>query len=340
MSGIKKRAACLAACFLALIFVFAQPLCAQAASVSAPLPEVRTLTYSEKETCKKELFLSARFADEAGTLLPYRYYLPEQGEDLPLIVFLHGSGERGTDNDRQLDNAILRPFLEDAQSPFYGAMVLAPQCPVKQYNNGWVDLASEGGWFTYTNYSVDKTPESAERKALVALIEKMCRTHPIDRDRIYLIGLSQGAVAVWDLLARHGELFAATVPIAGVGDVSEAERYADIPIYAFHGKEDPIIPYENATPALCEAIEACGKGKLNFVAFEDGAHDIWEQAIVFAGAEGLPALDGWLFSQRRAHTQNKLVYVIAGAAAAVLVAGIALSVFAVRSKCAKCASGG
>lgn len=76
MSGIKKRAACLAACFLALIFVFAQPLCAQAASVSAPLPEVRTLTYSEKETCKKELFLSARFADEAGTLLPYRYYLP------------------------------------------------------------------------------------------------------------------------------------------------------------------------------------------------------------------------------------------------------------------------
>lgn len=212
MSGIKKRAACLAACFLALIFVFAQPLCAQAASVSAPLPEVRTLTYSEKETCKKDLFLSARFADEAGTLLPYRYYLPE-GEDLPLIVFLHGGGERGTDNDRQLDNA-------------------------------------------------------------------------------------------------------------------------------FHGKEDPIIPYENATPALCEAIEACGKGKLNFVAFEDGAHDIWEQAIVFAGAEGLPALDDWLFSQRRAHTQNKLVYVIAGAAAAVLAAGIALSVFAVRSKRAKCASGG
>jgi len=288
---------------VALIVVLSVMLCvnsfiAFASSDTVNMPEVSDITGKELNDYKSELFSESNFTFK-GYTLNYRYYEPaNDNKDYPLIICLHGMGERGDDNDSQLNNVFLRPFIEDKNSKFYKAMVVAPQCPVKENGNGWVNLFKEENG-RFENYNIDEVEESVECKTIVALIEDICNTYDVDRDRIYLIGLSQGAMATWDLLARHSDLFAAAVPIAGVGDVSKAEIYAEIPIYAFHGKNDVLVPYEKATPKLYEAIKATGKNNMHFVTFTDGYHDVWEAAIVFKGTENVPAFEDWLFSQTK-----------------------------------------
>lgn len=296
-------------CILAAVFALvvliglAYPQTAYAQSLTVAEPRVEGLTDSKKAPYKDMFYVGEhKYAAENYTL-NYRYYQPQDmSEKVPLIIFLHGRGERGSDNDSQLNNAILRPFIENENSKFYGSVVIAPQCPVKEFNNGWVNLFSDdetANALAYKNYSVDGIEESTECKAIVSLIEETCNNKNIDRNRIYLIGLSQGAMATWDLLARHSELFAAAVPIAGVGDVSKAGIYADIPIYAFHGNADTTVKYDTATPKMYEAVNAIGKGNMHFVTFDGGPHAIWEAAIIFKGSGDLPALEDWLFSQKR-----------------------------------------
>lgn len=285
------------------MFRFANFNSAFAESVSIPEPSVEGITGSVKAVYKDMFYVGEYLDTSTNYTLNYRYYTPEDmSEKVPLIIFLHGRGERGSDNDKQLDNAILRPFIENENSKFYGAMVIAPQCPEKEYNNGWVELFSDdesANNLAYANYSIDSVEESNECKAIMALIEDTCKERNIDRNRIYIIGLSQGAVATWYLLAKHPEVFAAAVPIAGVGDPAKAEIYADIPIYAFHGDADTTVNYDTATPKMYEAINAVGKDKMIFVTFEGAPHAIWEAAIVFKGTDTLPGLEDWLFSQTK-----------------------------------------
>ncbi len=306
-SMLFKRLAVFAfAVAFALSLTFAvSPSIASAASASIDMPKISGITDSTKTSYKDSLFFVGEYEyAEQNYTLNYRYYMPEDmSEKVPLVIFLHGRGERGFDNDSQLNNAILRPFIENENSKFYKAMVIAPQCPVKEYNNGWVELFSDdesANSLAYANYSVDAISESVECKAIIALIKKTCSQYNVDSDRVYLIGLSQGAVATWDLLARHSDVFAAAVPISGVGDTSKASIYADIPIYAFHGDADTTVPYATATPKMYEAVNALGKNNMQFVTYHNGPHAIWEAAIVFKGNGELPALEDWLFSQTRA----------------------------------------
>ena len=308
LSGISVLLAIL---FAVILLSLPKSFSAFADSASIPEPDVTGITGSMKAPYKDMFYVGAYTDNSTNYTLHYRYYQPqdmsERKEKVPLIIFLHGRGERGSDNDMQLDNAILRPFIENENSKFYDAMVIAPQCPVKDYNNGWVELFSDdetANALAYANYSVDAVEESNECKAIMALIEDTCQKQNVDRNRIYIIGLSQGAVATWYLLAKHPNVFAAAVPIAGVGDVSKAEIYANIPIYAFHGDADTTVKYATATPKMYEAINAVGKGKMHFVTFEGGPHAIWESAIVFKGTDNLPALETWLFSQSKA-TEKK-----------------------------------
>lgn len=298
---IRAFALVLVTFFSVLLLNTTKPSSAFAQSVSVAMPKVEGISNSKLTQYKDSLFYVDEYAYGNGYKLNYRYYMPEETTGkIPLVIFLHGRGERGSDNDSQLNNAIMRPFITNENSMFYNAMVIAPQCPVKEYNNGWVELFSDdesANSLAYDNYSVDDVAESTECKAIVSLIEDVCSKKNVDRNRVYLIGLSQGAVATWDLLARHSDLFAAAVPIAGVGDVSKAQVYADIPIYAFHGDADRTVPYEKATPRMYEAINAVGKNKMNFVTFTGGAHSIWEAVMVFDGTDELPALEDWLFSQ-------------------------------------------
>ena len=112
------------------------------------------------------------------------------------------------------------------------------------------------------------------------------------------MGLSMGGYATWDLLARYPDVFAAGIPICGSGPIDKVNVLKEIPIYAFHGKLDPLVPYEGSLYMVNAILEAGGERVL-LKTYENGYHDIWNQAITFEGDERIPALAEWLFSQSK-----------------------------------------
>lgn len=231
-----------------------------------------------------ERFGSEEFTYE-DTTLPYRIYVPEDySEDstYPLVVFLHGAGERGTDNEKQL-SAFLPTLFNRRDGMILNAIVIAPQCPE---DNKWVDTPWELG-----NYFLDETPESNELKTVVALIEKIKNDYSVDTDKVYAVGLSMGGFGVWDLLMRHSEIFAAGIPMCGGGDPTKASILADIPIYTFHGTVDEAVPFDG-TAEMVYTIEEVEFGtKINFGIYNAVGHGIWDKV---AQEEGILE---WLFAQ-------------------------------------------
>lgn len=301
-------AAVVLCCVLSVTAAFGSYSAAHADMASVDRPSASSATPEEVKKYKDDIFyISDEFTSSENTVLPYRAYKPlEDKGAMPLIIYLHGRGERGNDNDSQLKYSLIYPYLQNKNSKFYDAMVIAPQCSVKQFDNGWVDYFTYAGQkeaegYTSETFKVDNIAESKECKAVMELIESACKNNNIDRNRIYLMGFSQGAVATWYLLAKHSEVFAAAVPISGIGDVTKAETYADIPIYAFHGESDDTVDYSKGTAMVYEAVNKVGKNKMIFASFKEAMHtDTANLALVYAGnGKELPSLEEWLFAQAK-----------------------------------------
>ena len=243
-----------------------------------------------KEKFEKKVYTKEYFN------LNYRLYIPEniEYEQVPMIVFLHGAGERGDDNETQLVNAILEPF-KNPESKFYDSVILAPQCPV--YSR-WVDYDWSLG-----NYSTDEVVETAELKMLAELIKETSENLNIDKLRIYIIGLSMGGYGAWDMLVRHADIFAAGVPICGGGDPSKGEFLSDMPIFTFHGSKDSVVSVEN-TREMVNAINSFNKGNIIYVEYEGMDHGIWNDAITYKGDKDIPSLEDWLFSKVKPLPEN------------------------------------
>ena len=230
---------------------------------------------------KKEVYVTSD-----GFTLPYRLYIPrnyDPGEFYPLMLFMHGAGERGCDNDEQARVAIPHVF-DDPKSPAYNAIVVAPQCPEGKQ---WVYTPWEKG-----NYSTDSVVESKELQTVIEILRHLCSEYNVDKSRIYATGLSMGGFATWDLITRHPTVFAAAMPVCGGGDPSKAKQLAEIPIRTFHGFLDGVVPAEG-TREMYSAISAQGKGRITYTEFPDRAHDIWDPVYMNA------ANVNWLFSQRK-----------------------------------------
>lgn len=242
------------------------------------------LAFSAGAIDVNEAFAFAEFAHEETTL-PYRIYIPEdydENTEYPLVVFLHGAGERGSDNELQLKNAVQALFDRD-DGLMMNSIVIAPQCPEGEQ---WVDTPWADG-----NYSVDAVPESNELAAVVALLSSLGEKYSIDSSRIYAIGVSMGGFGVWDLITRHNDIFAAAVPMCGGGDPSKASLLSETPIYTFHGSADDSVPFEG-TYEMVSAIEDEGSRKINFVIYDGEGHGIWEEA----SAE--PDWLAWIFEHK------------------------------------------
>lgn len=219
-----------------------------------------------------------------GTTIPYRLYVPADysaENKYPVIVFLHGAGERGTDNTNQLSNAIGTLFNRE-DGLIRQSIVIVPQCPE---DNQWVDTP-----WVLGNYGTDDVPESNELATVVELVKQIGSEYSTDTDRIYAMGLSMGGFGAWDLIIRHNDMFAAAVPICGGGDTSKAELLKDTPIFTFHGTDDAAVPY-TGTKDMVDAIKAVGGKSIKFVSYDRADHGIWE----FAAAD--EALMPWLFEQ-------------------------------------------
>jgi len=233
--------------------------------------------------------------DDSGEKATYRYRLVEppaeaiaDGKRVPLVVFLHGSGERGDDNARQLVHfvgAAAKPDFQ-ARAPCF---VLAPQCPAKE---SWspIDLKTlqAGGTMAFA-----AEPTRALR-AVEAMVDELLRTRPIDPDRVYLTGLSMGGFGAFDLAARRPELFAALVPVCGGGDPATAERLRGVPVLLAHGVDDPVVPVGQSR--MMEVALRNAGVTVTLVEYPGVGHDAWTPAYRF-GPDGV--LDRMFAARRR-----------------------------------------
>ena len=226
----------------------------------------------------------ARVFDDRGFSLPYRLLRPKDAHGdrkYPLVVFLHGAGERGNDNTKQLVHG-MNDFASDEIMAKYPAFVIAPQCPD---GRRWVEV----DW-TLEAHTLPEEP-SVSLVATLQLNESLQKEFPIDDRRIYLTGVSMGGFGVWDLLARRPELFAAAVPICSGCDPAHADTMKAVPIWAFHGEQDPAVKPKRSREMI-EAIKAAG-GDPKYTEYPGVGHDSWTRTY----AE--PAMYAWLFNQQK-----------------------------------------
>jgi predicted peptidase len=221
------------------------------------------------------------FEDATGKL-PYRLLAPPKvatGKKYPLVIFLHGAGERGTDNEKQLVHGVPQ-FVANRDK--YPCFLIAPQCPE---GKKWVEV----DW-SAESHTLPKDPGEVGRLTL-ALIEKSIKELPVDLRRVYITGLSMGGYGTWDLVARRPDLFAAATPVCGGADEATAARIKDIPIWAFHGAKDTAVKPARSRNMIA-ALEKAG-GKPKYTEYPDVGHNSWDPAYKD------PELFKWLFAQKK-----------------------------------------
>ncbi len=237
-----------------------------------------------------EIFEARVFEAKDGTSLPYRIYIPSsyyEGADVPVVTILHGAGERGSDNINHLVNNYVPELFSQANSPYWNAIVIAPQCPAGQQ---WVDTPWGNG-----NYSTKTVKQSNELTAVLEILDKIEQDYSTDTSRYYVTGLSMGGFGTWDLIMRHPDRFAAAMPICGGADVEMAEALIDKPIWTFHGSNDYTVPYKGTSDmvdAIKEAVKEAGTTEvIRFTPIGGAGHTIWSNI----GKMGVYAK--WMFSQ-------------------------------------------
>ena len=204
------------------------------------------------------------FKDDAGKTLPYQIMMPakvEQTKKYPLVVFLHGAGERGADNEAQLVHGVPQ-FASQENREKYPCFLIAPQCPLTAK---WAEV----NW-SANSHTIPKEVSEPGRLTLL-LIEALVIEFPIDPKRIYITGLSMGGYGVWDLLVRRPELFAAAAPVCGGADETTAEKIKHIPVWAFHGAKDSAVKPQRSRNIIA-ALEKVG-AKPKYTEYPDVGHD-------------------------------------------------------------------
>ena len=223
----------------------------------------------------------------AGYTMPYRLFVPsgyDSNTSYPLVLFLHGAGERGTDNNAQLTaNRGATLWAENANQAAFPCFVVAPQCPS---NAQWVNTNWSNG-----SYSVDNIPVSTELKMVKDLLETLKTQYNIDGSRLYVTGISMGGYGTWDFILRYPGMFKAAIPICGAGDPSKASLIASLPLRVFHSSDDPIVPVSGSRD-MVNAINAQGPNNRNpfYTEYTDQGHFSWVNAYNSSG------LVSWLFN--------------------------------------------
>jgi len=232
-----------------------------------------------------QAFEGMSYTSESGGILPYRLLKPleyDASKKYPLVIFLHGSGERGSDNEAQLKNAV-SSFLQEDIRKKYPSFVLVPQCPE---GDRWSPF-KEGD--EAEKFWLSESP-SETMKLLLELINYTQETYSIDQKRVYATGLSMGGQGTYDLLIRNPDTFAAAVVVCSFSDIREAKVIANTPIWIFHGEEDQVVPIDNAR-VMVNALESVG-AKLKYTEYPDTNHNSWDKAF------GEEKLYSWLFKKK------------------------------------------
>lgn len=218
-----------------------------------------------------------------GLKIPYRFFAPtlhSPDKTVPLVLYLHGAGERGNDaGDIVLKNGALNFASRESQYPCY---VLVPQCP---QNMKWSPYQKELGYYRLSDSA------SIIQELLIALLDSIQQVYAVDTSRVYVVGISMGGFGTWELVMRNPLRFAAAVPICGGGDITKVQRIKHLPLWVFHSADDQVIPV-HWSRALVDSLKTLG-APIQYTEFADVGHNAWSPA--FAN----DSLYKWLFSQKK-----------------------------------------
>jgi predicted peptidase len=259
----------------------AAPAAVAPVAAATPAPPAPQPTSTE---ARLEEYEAHTFHGKGGKTLPYRLLKPrnyDKTQSYPLVLFLHGFGEKGTDNAAPLKESNVKFFVKPEVRDSYPCFVLVPQSP-----NVWVSVPN-------FNEPQKLTPKPTEPLALaLEALEHVMKEFSVDPSRLYLSGRSNGGYGVWDLLEREPRRWAAAVPMCGGGDPTRVGVAKDVPIWAFHGDKDPTVPVAR-TREMIAALQAAG-GNPKYTEYPGLNHS---QAPDKAYTD--KELPPWLFAQKR-----------------------------------------
>jgi predicted peptidase len=245
------------------------------------------LAQSQTEAYHKALYIKGKDTLRYRMLYPLDY---KPGKKYPVVVFLHGSGERGTDNEKQLVHGS-KLFADSANRKKFPAFVIFPQCPPDE---GWSRMKAERKTEkgpALRQYPTD-LPMGTPLLLVTQLLDSLVQNRIADSRRIYVGGLSMGGMGTFEILWRRPDLFAAAFPICGGGAQSQAAVYGKkFPVWVFHGTDDAVVDV-NESRRMVAALKAAG-GKVRYSEYPGVNHNSWDNA--FAEKDLLP----WLFRKKK-----------------------------------------
>ncbi len=236
---------------------------------------------------QKEIFIMG------GDTLPYRLLFPKNYEEkktYPIVFFLHGRGESGTDNQRQLTHGS-KMFLLDSIRDNYPAFVVFPQCPANNYWSNVPTILQNEPTLQRTFYFIKGGPPSQPMQLLTFLVDNILQRLPVNRQQVYVAGLSMGGMGTFELVYRKPNTFAAAVAICGGANPASAAVIKNTAWWLFHGLKDDVVP-----PAFSQTIALALKqagAKVQLTLYPNANHNSWDPAF----AE--PDLFSWMFAQKR-----------------------------------------
>jgi len=213
------------------------------------------------------MYTKHKWESEVFYNFDYLAYFPKDydaSRKYPLVFFLHGAGERGDDLELVAKHGYMKHVRESGKE--YPFIFIAPQCPQERY------------WGCFT-------------ESLLAFLDDICATLPVDPDRVYLTGLSMGGTGTWMLAMADPKRFAAIAPVCGSGIYWYGGALVDVPVYMYHGDCDEVVPIQESFSMLTSINKRGGNAQLK-ICYGVG-HNAWDTA--YAGDE----LVNWLLSHKR-----------------------------------------
>ena len=240
------------------------------------------VTAQDKNLYEKHTFIYRR-----DTLL-YRLLLPENynpGKTYPMVLFLHGSGERGNDNEAQLIHGA-DLFLRDSVRKNFPAIIVFPQCASQ---DSWANTSSKNDSSGKRIFQFKTTGKATKSMWLVGkLVRKIINQYPVTKKQLYVGGLSMGGMGTFDIVRRNPKLFIAAFPICGGADSSIAKKIKNVNWWIFHGAKDQTVD-PMYSQIMVHALQQ-ENASVKFTLYPEAGHNSWDNTF----AE--PGLLPWLFS--------------------------------------------
>lgn len=249
-----------------------------------------TISFMTHASANLEQFSTHELRGQDGRTYPYRLLKPENYDPArayPVVLFLHGAGERGTDNQIQLKNGV-EVFVRQPLRAKFPCFVVVPQCPAGEQ---WVNMP----WDTDSGSRPSEI--SIPLAHALMILDAVEAEYNIDRDREYVTGISMGGYGTWDCLTRFPDRFAAAIPVCGGGDESTiSKEAAGVPLWAFHSADDGVVKVHRSRNMIA-ALEHQG-GRPHYTEYPSEGHSSWSRA--FDERDLFP----WIFSQRRGQADS------------------------------------